>query len=189
MSGTSSGKWVYPKPKATPGKVCKDCLADWRLDRASDETAMPMKMRRPAPHPGPRCATHHNAERRARRIASKVKRIENTYQLSAADYDALYAFQGGRCALCRRATGATQRLAVDHDHRQALLDGHDPKKGCHNCVRGLVCSVCNDVLAHARDDHAFGYRVASYLLLPPWRRRLRRMAWPPVSLPEGNGVR
>jgi hypothetical protein len=43
--------------------------------------------------------------------------------------------------VCRRATGKTKRLAVDHDHD--LGCGHDPKVGCRNCVRALACGPCN----------------------------------------------
>lgn len=99
--------------------------------------------------------------------------MENTYGLTPEQYDALLEFQGGLCALCRRARGVTKRLAVDHDHVQAMRDGHDPDKGCPECVRGLVCSTCNDVLAHARSEAAFFRRGADYLTISPWQH-LRR---------------
>lgn len=151
------GTWRYAKQKPTPGKVCKDCVEQG------------VASRRPAPHPGPRCTTHHNEARRNRRLAAKVRRVEKTYGLTGEEYDALYAFQGGRCAVCRRATGARKRLAVDHDHHQAMLDGHSPDTGCPRCVRGLVCSTCNDVLAHFRSDPAAGLRITHYLQRGPWR--------------------
>ncbi len=161
-------RWTYAKPKATPGRVCVDCEPGTR---------------RPAPHPGPRCATHHNAKKRNARIARKVRHVENTYGLTAEQYDALYAFQGGECALkCgAKGTGA-KRLAVDHDHHQAMLDGHAPDKGCPKCVRGLVCSVCNDVLAHARSNARYGHLLAAYLILWPARRQNTGYGpWPPAD--------
>lgn len=162
MTGTRqpTGKWTYPKQKQTPGKVCKDCRAE--------ADGQPFRIR-PAPHPGPRCTTHHNATKRERRLASKIRHVEKTYQLSADEYDALYKFQGGKCALCQRATGASKRLAVDHDHQQAMIDGHHPDKGCPSCLRGLVCSVCNDILAHFRSDPSAGLRVTAYLTRSPWK--------------------
>lgn len=160
----TAGKWQYKKPASTPGKVCKDCIE--QFGNHSSRNA------RPAPHPGPRCTTHWNAEKRRRRLASKVRRVENIYGLTEKEYDALYAHQGYRCALCRTATGARKRLAVDHDHHQALLDGHDPAKGCKNCVRGLVCSTCNDVLAHARSMPSYFDLGAAYLRQPPWQALL-----------------
>lgn len=152
-------KWSYAKQPPTPGRICKDCKAEGQ------------RTIRPAPHPGPRCHTHHNAAKRNRRLAAKVRRVEQTYGLTGEQYDALYAFQGGKCALCQVARGTSgKRLAVDHDHHQAMLDGHDPDKGCPKCVRGLVCSTCNDVLAHARSMPAFFVRGANYLRLWPARQ-------------------
>lgn len=171
-----SDRWQYARPKATPGKVCVDCKAEMA-------SGIPIAGRhtRPAPHPGPRCATHHNAKKRNSRIARKVRHVELTYGLTAEEYDALYAFQGGECALkCgAKGTGA-RRLAVDHDHHQAMLDGHAPDKGCPNCVRALVCSVCNDVLAHARSNPRYGHLLAAYLERWPMKRMSEGSAWPPV---------
>lgn len=62
------------------------------------------------------------------------------YQITALEYRALYRAQGGRCYVCRSASGKARRLAVDHDH----LTGE---------VRGLVCSgslnanTCNRLIA------------------------------------------
>lgn len=163
----SSDRWQYAKTKPTPGKVCIDCIAEG------------VKTKRSAPHPGPRCTTHHNAKRRDRRLARKIKHVENTYGLTEEQYDALYVFQGGRCALCPRTGTSGKRLAVDHDHHQAMLDGHAPDKGCPNCVRGLVCSTCNDVLAHARSNPLYGLLLAEYLTHWPWHRLDAGVPWPP----------
>lgn len=154
---------VYERQPPTPGKVCVDCLAEG------------VPTQRPAPNPGPRCHTHHNAKKRNARIARKVAHVQRTYSLTAEEYDALYAAQGGKCALCPRTGTSGKRLAVDHDHHQAMLDGHAPDKGCKNCVRGLVCSTCNDVLAHARSNPAYFERGASYLRQWP----SRRVGWSP----------
>lgn len=131
---------------------CKDCPPDGRL--------------RPAPFRGPRCATHHRAETRRQRLAAAGRYVQRTYALTAEEYTRLYELQGRRCAICRRATGATKRLAVDHDH--GCCPG---PTSCGKCVRGLVCGPCNDVLAHARDDVAFFHRAAQYL-----------RAWPALEL-------
>lgn len=155
MSGRAVGdRWVYQRAPRTPGKTCKDCRVAGR----------------PAPHPGPRCASCHRVELRRRRLAAAGRRVERDFDISPELYDELYEFQGGKCYGCRRATGASKRLAVDHDHTAALRHGHDPKKGCRECVRGLVCSTCNDILAHFRDDPAAFERMADYLRDPPFRR-------------------
>lgn len=116
--------------------------------------------RRPAPHPGPRCATHHRAIRAERSKRAHGKHIETTYGITEAEYDAILAVQGGRCFICRRATGARRRLAVDHDHATGE-------------VRGLLCKPCNrDVLGHLRDDVGALERAIEYLTNPPARRVL-----------------
>lgn len=164
------GKYRYAKQAPTPGKTCKDC----RREGVETGKSIP---NRPAPHPGPRCTTHHNAEKRRRRLAAKQRHVTRNFDLTPEEYDALYEFQGGKCALCRVATGARKRLAVDHDHHQAMLDGHAPTQGCKNCVRALVCSTCNDVLAHARSDRAFFARGYAYLTRSPMKRMIAGEPW------------
>ncbi|MEU3052209.1 endonuclease VII domain-containing protein [Streptomyces griseus] len=110
---------------------------------------------RPAPHPGPRCYTHHNREKKRQLAASHERRVKSVYGLD--DYWELYKFQGGKCAICRWATGKTRRLSVDHDHKTGE-------------VRGLLCRPCNTILGHARDAVAFFVRGINYLQNPPYRR-------------------
>lgn len=81
-------------------------------------------------------------------------RVAKVYGIPADAYDRLYEAQDGLCAICRRATGKTRRLSVDHDHATGK-------------VRGLLCRVCNDLLGHARDDVEFFARAIRYLYDPP----------------------
>ena len=93
---------------------------------------------------------------RRRKAANHEKRVQQTYGLQKGEYAELYLFQGGLCALCRRATGASRRLSVDHDHATGA-------------VRGLLCRPCNTLLGHARDKLAFFRRCLGYLTLPPYQ--------------------
>ncbi|WP_026317045.1 endonuclease VII domain-containing protein [Actinokineospora enzanensis] len=139
---------------ATPRR-CKDCP--------------PGARRRPAPYPGPRCATHQRERTRATREAARERHVQRTYGLSPAEYDALYRAQGGTCFICRRARGTgARRLSVDHDH------GCCPGPvSCGGCVRGLLCRSCNrDVLGHLRDDVDALLRAVDYLTDPPAGRVL-----------------
>lgn len=104
------------------------------------------------------------AVRAARAARAHEMRVRRVYGLPEGAYAALYAAQGGKCALCQRANGRTKRLAVDHDH--ACCKG---PTSCGRCVRGLLCSLCNGLLGHMRDDIAFAVRVAEYLEFPPAR--------------------
>lgn len=61
--------------------------------------------------------------------------------------------QDGLCPICLvKLTPGTWRSAnttptVDHDH------GCCPGQGsCGRCVRGVLCSLCNRMLGHAKDD-------------------------------------
>lgn len=134
-------------------KTCKDCK----------EAGRPLT--RPAPYVGPRCRSCHFERRRALRLARSQRHVQRTYSISPEQYDKLLAAQGGKCAGCGRATGASKRLAVDHDHSCCI-----GPVSCGRCVRGLVCSVCNDVLAHSRDNPAYFERMADYLRVWPSRR-------------------
>lgn len=79
--------------------------------------------------------------RRAGEMASK-------YNLSAAEYEALTAIQGGLCAICRRDPGEVGTLHVDHDHGCCPT----PAKSCGNCVRGLLCRDCNTSIGMIKGD-------------------------------------
>lgn len=132
-------------------RTCKDCPPGGR--------------RRPAPYPGPRCATHNRAQRSVARARQHARHIEATYGITTEEYDALYRAQGGRCGWCRRATGARRRLAVDHDH------AHCPGRyGCRECVRGLLCADCNRFIGRRlRDAPGLMQRGLDYLTNPPAR--------------------
>lgn len=153
--------------------TCKDC---------------PPGTKRPAPHPGPRCATHHRARRAVSRKAAHGRRLELVYGIDAEFYEALLLVQGGVCVICERARGVYKRLSVDHDHNQALLDGHAEDKGCRNCVRGLLCGTCNKMLGHLRDDPAAFQRAATYLSDWPSRRVPTATATRTPSSPSGTGT-
>lgn len=131
---------------------CKDCKAE-RERRGKPYPAYP----RPAPYQGPRCASHWRTYRKLALAGSHERRVQSEYGLKPGEYGKIYLFQGGVCAICRRATGKTRRLSVDHDHRDGL-------------TRGLLCRPCNDILGQARDDVEFFRRAIAYLLTPPARQ-------------------
>lgn len=87
--------------------------------------------------------------------------VERVYGLKPGQYATIYDFQGGKCYICQRATGASKKLAVDHDHETGY-------------VRGLLCGNCNKLLGHARDDREFFKRAWTYLDNPP---AIRAVGW------------
>ncbi|AEJ92376.1 recombination endonuclease VII [Mycobacterium phage Timshel] len=124
-------------------RVCVDCITEG------------ITSKRKAPHPGPRCVTHHRAKRLQRKTMSQEQRWLDVYGITADEYWAIYEYQGGLCYGCRRANGQRKRLSVDHDHKTGI-------------VRGLLCTPCNrNVLGHLRDDLEAFDRFSHYLKHPP----------------------
>lgn len=167
-----------------PEGVCKDCWADYVVARDAwlegrgglgavnfgwdIEHPKPKLPRRPAPHPGPRCVTHHRAVTKARRSRAHGLKVEATFGITAELYWALYEFQGGKCAILRcRATGKTKALAVDHDHK--CCPG---RTSCGKCVRGLLCGPHNEMFGRNGDDPEVFQDMAGYLKLPTYTQFL-----------------
>lgn len=96
----------------------------------------------------------------------RAYRLRTRYGITVAEYDEIKAVQGGRCPICRRATGATKALAVDHDHS---LERNG--KATRESVRGLLCGRDNNRLGwfEAKQDV-----ILEYLHNPPARDVLWR---------------
>lgn len=122
-------------------KTCKDCKSTTRALRA----------------PGPRCASCLRELRKDRREAAHATHILKTYGLTSEQYWALYEAQGGVCYICQRAKGVSKKLSVDHCHATGY-------------VRGLLCTLCNKLLGHLRDDEEACRRAGYYLRQPPAHR-------------------
>ena len=149
MTSPASEHWSVAQTRAKERgeKVCKDCVADPAITNY-----------RPAPHPGPRCTSHHRAKTKDNKVKAHARHVQKTYGLGDQDYGKIYEAQGGYCANCGRATGATRRLSVDHDHKCCA-----GPVSCGYCVRGLLCRPCNDFLGYVRDDWNAFARGVRYL--------------------------
>lgn len=107
--------------------------------------------------------------------------VVRTYGITSEQYQTLYEAQGGVCGICRVARGTVKRLAVDHDHQKARDEcDHDPKFGCPNCVRGLLCGPCNQMIG--RLPAGALQRAIDYHENPPARQVL---FWSPFD-DDGN---
>jgi len=76
-----------------------------------------------------------------RRKRADSERLRRT-GVTRATYDALFAAQGGRCAICGSTDAKSKNggdFHVDHDHACCPTAGHS----CGKCIRGLLCSPCN----------------------------------------------
>lgn len=72
--------------------------------------------------------------------------LAKRYGLSQADYDRMYAAQGGVCAICGKPP-KKKRLSVDHDHRTGK-------------VRALLCAGCNGDLAILENPQQLAKSIA-----------------------------
>lgn len=115
---------------------------------------------RPLIFAGPRCTTCHRIFKKASSLAAHEARVTKQYNLPPGGYAKLYEAQGGKCAICQRATGKTKRLAVDHDH--SCCPG---KTSCGRCVRGLLCGPCNQMIGRLPAGSL--QRAINYLERPP----------------------
>jgi hypothetical protein len=130
--------------------LCASCLTQLSVPRANQRKKY--------------CYKCELAVRKQRLDAAHDTYICKTYGVPPGTYKKLYEFQGGKCYICQRATGATRRLAMDHDHACCAST-----PTCGQCNRGLLCKPCNRLLGHARDDAMFFGRAVDYLIYPPAR--------------------
>jgi hypothetical protein len=84
-----------------------------------------------------------------------VTRLETLrlHGLTRDGYDAMFAAQGGRCAICHkteRESATKGRLAVDHSHETGQ-------------IRGLLCTRCNTAIGMLGDDVAGVWAALDYL--------------------------
>lgn len=101
------------------------------------------------------CST---CRKRRTKHASRDVRLQETYDITQADYDAMFAHQGGACAICKGKRPGN--LDVDHDHK------HDGP--VRDSVRGLLCRRCNRRLLPASLDRVQILESAiQYLENPP----------------------
>ena len=92
--------------------------------------------------------------------ASHASRIRSTFGITTEEYERIFEYQGGVCAICEQRP-VSKRLAVDHDH----LTGE---------IRGLLCSRCNqDLLTALHHSLHTALRAVLYLGLPPAPAALR----------------
>lgn len=90
---------------------------------------------------------------------SRSKKLRR-YGLTIEQYEAMFAAQGGVCAICRlpernrqphRKDGKwVDPLAIDHDHATGK-------------VRGLLCMLCNTAIGKFGDDPVMLRQAADYL--------------------------
>ena len=69
------------------------------------------------------------------------------YGITVEQYNVMLEKHNYGCAICGGVNKSGKALCVDHDH--SCCPGI---KSCGECVRGLLCTTCNDGLGRFRDD-------------------------------------
>lgn len=83
---------------------------------------------------------------------------ERRYTLSKARFDEMLADQGGACAICRAPFTGSRKIHVDHDH--SCCPG---RSSCGKCVRGLLCTRCNNGLGFLEAGDSWKAQAEAYL--------------------------
>ncbi len=140
-SANCKQKARYQRNNPRDTRACGTCGADITLKR------------RGSTYCSSKCAQRARvADGRITPELRRRRRLLADYGITAEDYDARVAAQGGGCAICGD-DGSTSRgglLHVDHCHGSGA-------------VRGLLCESCNLALGKFKDDPALLRRAAEYL--------------------------
>jgi len=67
------------------------------------------------------------------------------YKISIDQWEFLLESQGGRCAICDKAS---DKFCVDHDHSCCPSN----RITCGKCIRGLLCNRCNNGMGLLNDN-------------------------------------
>ncbi len=93
-------------------------------------------------------------EEKPEKVALKKREwyLQNTFNITIDDYNNMFNAQNGCCDICKQhQSNFTKRLFVDHCHTTGK-------------VRGLLCSNCNSLLGHAKDNLDFLENAKQYLI-------------------------
>jgi hypothetical protein len=92
-------------------------------------------------------------------IKARVKYLLDNFKLSMVDWQKLFDFQEGKCAICGNKL---IKANTDHDHASGE-------------VRGLLCARCNRALGRFGDRLDLLLAAVAYLTSPPARQALGRI--------------
>lgn len=133
--------------KDIPSKTCRDCAQTFPVSEF--------------PKHRNRCRTCHLSFRKKLDSQGKEARLRrmygSKYGVTLEHVQTVYADQKGQCAICELElppllsyTPRWYSAVLDHDHETGL-------------VRGLLCSACNLMIGHAKDDTKVLYNGIVYL--------------------------
>ena len=126
----------------TRRKKCKECKSKNDLERYWKN---PDKYRSAA-----------RSYRKGRELELELKR----HKLSIDQYNKMLKSQNNLCKICKNPEKerTKSRLSIDHDH--SCCPG---RSSCGKCIRGLLCSNCNNGLGRFKDNFELLRRAAEYV--------------------------
>ena len=130
---------------------CKACNLSQRKQRYDSKAAVE-RVQRWREANADRYAAYRReyAARPERKRAMRDLYYRRTFGISADDFDALLAQQGGGCAICRKRPERDASLHLDHCHATGA-------------IRGILCLSCNQGLGLFGDDVALLDAASRYL--------------------------
>lgn len=170
-------EWMSSAPPDRVAKRCSPCRRKFKADYQARRRG-----NRPTSNPRVESCDHCGAEyhvrhsrarycspdcqRRARiasgAVAEQARRawLKARFKMTPADWDALLAAQGSRCAACGTTEpgGRANNWVIDHDHACC-----PSSVTCGRCVRGLLCNRCNRAAGQMGDNVAALRDLADYL--------------------------
>lgn len=87
-----------------------------------------------------------------RRIAGKFYTLKHKYGISSDEYERIFEYQNGACAVCFWKQTEDEILRLDHDHGTGK-------------IRGLLCHQCNVSIGLMKDSAAILRNAAEYVEL------------------------
>lgn len=99
-----------------------------------------------------------------KKAGARNAHLQKTFNINLEEFHIILAFQGGVCAICKRAPKVGETFVVDHEH-----DG-----GPKGPIRGILCNYCNVRLLGRLKSAEKARNMANYLDNPPATQALGR---------------
>lgn len=94
------------------------------------------------------CSMKKDVYTEKRQLSARKCNLKRTFGLSIEAYNALLEKQKSLCAICKtHSDDFTINFAVDHDRSCCPSD-----KSCGKCIRGLLCTSCNNGIGRFKDN-------------------------------------
>lgn len=133
VSCTTCGEMTLPGPGSLDYPICREC----RNQVCSS------------------CGTQLESPRAG--ACNDCKRAQR-HGLAPGSLNLLLQTQLGRCGICQTEDPGSRGWVIDHDHSCCSSD-----RSCGQCVRGILCNMCNTALGMMGDDVRGVKRALDYL--------------------------